>query len=77
MPVINANSVDLDQTARSAASDLSLHCSPCHIYGTLRANGLKDLNQSFAELVICLKRRSRSSLLWVCIVCEGMSLGIK
>ena len=26
MPVINANSVDPDQTQRSAASDLGLHC---------------------------------------------------
>ena len=26
MPVLNANSVDLDQTPRSAASDLGLHC---------------------------------------------------
>ena len=28
MPVINANSVDPDQTPRSAASDLGLHCLP-------------------------------------------------
>ena len=26
MPVVNANSVDPDQTPRSAASDLGLHC---------------------------------------------------
>ena len=28
MPVVNANSVDPDQTPRSAASDLGLHCLP-------------------------------------------------
>ena len=28
MPVVNANSVDSDQTPRSAASDLGLHCLP-------------------------------------------------
>ena len=28
MPVINANSVDPDQTPRSAVSDLGLHCLP-------------------------------------------------
>ena len=28
IPVLNANSVDLDNTLRSAASDLDLHCLP-------------------------------------------------
>ena len=28
IPVLNANSVDPDQTPRSAASDLGLHCLP-------------------------------------------------
>ena len=28
VPVLNANSVDRDQTPRSAASDLGLHCLP-------------------------------------------------
>ena len=28
IPVLNANSVDPDQTAHSAASDLSPHCLP-------------------------------------------------
>ena len=28
IPVFNANSVDPDQTPRSAASDLDLHCLP-------------------------------------------------
>ena len=27
-PVVNANSVDADQTPRSATSDLGLHCLP-------------------------------------------------
>ena len=29
-----ANSADHDQTPRSAASDLRLHCLPCRFYGT-------------------------------------------
>ena len=28
MPLVNANSIDPDQTPRSAASDLGLHCLP-------------------------------------------------
>ena len=28
IPVVNSNSVDPDQTPRSAASDLGLHCLP-------------------------------------------------
>ena len=33
MPVVNANSVDPDQTPRSAASDLGLHClSLSHLF---------------------------------------------
>ena len=35
---LNGNSVDPDQTPRSAASDLDLHCLP--FYGTLGLNGL-------------------------------------
>ena len=39
--VFNANSVDPDQTPRSAASDLDLHCLPMPLfYGTLGINGL-------------------------------------
>ena len=40
MPVFNANSVDLDQTPRSAASDLGLHYLPMSICVTLGINGL-------------------------------------
>ena len=38
--MFNANSVDLDQTLGSAASDLSLHCLPKSLsrYGTLGIN---------------------------------------
>ena len=38
--VLNANSVDPDQTPRSTASDLGLHCCQCPFYGTLGLNGL-------------------------------------
>ena len=41
MPVINANSVDPDQTPRSAASDLGLHCLPM---SRLRDAGHKWVN---------------------------------
>ena len=40
MPVVNENSVDPDQTPRSAASDLGLHCCLRPIYGTLGSTGL-------------------------------------
>ena len=40
MPVINANSVDPDQTPRCAMSDLGLHVCQCPIYGALGINGL-------------------------------------
>ena len=38
MPVLNANSVDPDQTPPSAASDLGLHCLTISFYGTLGLN---------------------------------------
>ena len=38
--VCNANSVDPDQTPRSAASDLCLHCLPMSFYETVGINGL-------------------------------------
>ena len=45
MPVVNANSVDPDQTLHSAASDLGLIwvyiVCQCPIYGMLGTNGLK------------------------------------
>ena len=34
IPVFNANSVDTDQTPRSAASGLDLHCFPINISGS-------------------------------------------
>ena len=40
IPVCNANSVDPDQTPRSAASDLGLHCLPASLLGKLSINGL-------------------------------------
>ena len=38
IPVRNANSVDPDQTPRSAASDLGLHCLPMSILWDARRN---------------------------------------
>ena len=38
--VVNAISVDLDQTSRSVASDLGLHCLPVFHFGTLGTNVL-------------------------------------
>ena len=40
--VFIANSVDPDQTPRSASSDLGLHCLRMSLYGTLDINGLND-----------------------------------
>ena len=41
IPVLNANSEDLDQTPHSAASDLGLHCLSMSIFETLGIHGLK------------------------------------
>ena len=44
IPVLNANSVDPDQTPHSEASDLGLHCWQGPIYGTLGLNGLRGIH---------------------------------
>ena len=41
MPVVNANSVDPDQTPHSATSDLGLHCLPKSHLWEATLNGLK------------------------------------
>ena len=41
IPVINANSVDPDQTPRSAASDLGLHCLPMSLLWEIRHKWVK------------------------------------
>ena len=43
MSLVNANSVDPDQTPRSAASDLGLHCLPMSHLGTLVYVSVEDL----------------------------------
>ena len=45
-----ANSADSDQTPRSAASVLGLHCLPMSLYETIVTNGLNVL------LLICIKK---------------------
>ena len=40
MDELLANSGDLDQTLRSAASDLGLHCLPSTLLGVSRLHGL-------------------------------------
>ena len=42
-----ANSGDPDQTPRSAASDLGLHCLPIPLLGSQDFNGLSDLAEIF------------------------------
>ena len=42
IPVFNANSVDPDQTPRSAACDLGLHCLQCPFYWALGINGFNN-----------------------------------
>ena len=41
IPVFNANSVDPDQTPRSAASDLGLHCLPMSLLWDARHKWFK------------------------------------
>ena len=45
---IKCNSVGPDQTPRSAASDLGLHCQ-CPCYGTLGLNGLTSIGTFFRQ----------------------------
>ena len=48
IPLFNANRVDPDQTPRSAASDLGLHCSPISFLWKTRHKWVNDygsLNQ--------------------------------
>ena len=45
MPVVNANCVDPDQTPRSAAYDLGLHCLPM--------SHLWDARHKLVNTVIC------------------------
>ena len=43
IPVLNANSVDPDQTPRYAASDLGLHCFPMSLLWDARLKrGIQD-----------------------------------
>ena len=42
MPVVNANSVDPDQTPRTAVSDLSLHSLPMSYLWDARHKWVKD-----------------------------------
>ena len=51
IPELNANSVLTDQTWRSAASDLVLHCLQCPFYRIMEARH-KWVNNSFIFLVI-------------------------
>ena len=44
MPVVNANSVNPDQTPRSAASDLGLHCLPMSHLWDARHKWVKGKN---------------------------------
>ena len=54
MAKLFANSEDPDQTPRSAASDLGLHCLPIPFYGSLDCNGLN-------YQLTCLKLRCYST----------------
>ena len=48
IPVCNANNVNPDQTPRSAASDLGLHCMPMFLFnGTLGLNAMAVEVESF------------------------------
>ena len=58
MPVINANSVDPDQTPRSAVSDLGLHCLQMfHLWDA----GHKWVNCIFAVIIMALRKEGTST----------------
>ena len=50
MPVLNANSVDPDQTPRSAASDLGLHCLPMSLLLDARLKLVKMIYLTYCRL---------------------------
>ena len=50
VPVHNANSVDTDQTPRSAASDLGLHCLPMSLFGDARHKWVNKIIFSSVQL---------------------------
>ena len=58
MPVINANSVDPDQTPRSAVSDLGLHCLQMFHLWELGTNGLTAF---FAVIIMALRQEGTST----------------
>ena len=63
IPVLNANSVDPDQTPHFAASDLGLHCLSMSFYDTPGINGLKRY-RSFPGVglpILCKRRRIKRS----------------
>ena len=51
IPVLDANSVDPDQTPRSAASDLGLHCLPVPLLWDTRLKWVKG-KQFFRVIII-------------------------
>ena len=52
IPVLNANSVDPDQTPRSAASDLSLHCLQMSLVGDARLKLVKPIHSKGLLIVL-------------------------
>ena len=56
IPVSNANGVDQDQTPRSAASDLDLHCLPMSLlWDALGITGLNIKVKATGQFVRCIR----------------------
>ena len=56
MAVVNANSVDPDQTPRSLASDLGLHCLPMsHLWDT-RHGWVKTMSELAGKALYLLRK---------------------
>ena len=54
MPVINANSIDPDQTPRSAASDLGLHCLPMSHLWDVRHKWVNKYNKMYGSRFVLI-----------------------
>ena len=78
IPVLNANSIDPDQTPRSAASDLDLHCFQITLLSDARHKWVITVNMIGTEvrhyLQYCTSIQQRKTSLCIRAVCFEPSL---
>ena len=67
MPVINANSIDPDQTPRSAASDLGLHCLPMSHLWDVRHKWVNKYNKMYGSRFVLIPTKVYMYVTQFCI----------